>query len=459
MSDHVRITDFLLGLKGGCNYFTRQNGKKGMHRDHLLGEPLEFTNDPDKERPHDVLIGLIMQAAVYGNRALLNKLVQQTTLDSGLAHKIVAYANPAHAVACHLPRSCIPSDRLDIISRYLPFVNLDDDTTTIRLSTARQTLLSMFVYACQNMHHGLAILLWGVKEVRADVDAGVDVRGTPLYFAEALHMACRSCFIEMAEFLVVQLKTTVFPATLLATMENSYPCRWNVPLLRLLIPLLPQEHNPLLIQACDRGKLGVVKYLLHEWNVPPCQRSLLAACKALHVSCVQELVNAGVDVQIGYPLGHVGMGRRGDSFRLEVMHILIKAGANPNMEGTLFIESTRHVGVVLQHSTPCLMASVRRREQSEVELLLRAGANPNILSVRDGLSTTPLHYILGVIRDSPRVAVYKGRTAAKAIMSMLLQAGADPHQATGVTVAQLLDRDSTDETHVFGADIHGMFQL
>lgn len=389
--------------------------------------------------PSETIEKAIALAVKLSNKVIVRMLLGYYTeeVDSRMATCIVFDA----AMSQH--------ERLDLVSDYLPLVDINAPARPMFPGSAYASLNTSnalrwaFKASCKAMHYGTAVLLWKV------IGNTFETRDKNELCAQ-LERACTWTFTEMVEFLVLKVGVPVTLSTLKACINGTSKPR-STPILRLMVPVYidsTEEGSKDVLQramksACLRGNLCALRYLLHEQNIPPTTAALFAACAQQSQACVKELIDSGLDVSMGNPLDHVGATREG---RFEILDMLIKAGANINMPDHVFLDSSTQL-------QPCLYVSSHYGNADEVQLLLNAGANPNIVIVKKcnmvaGIRTsTPLQLQMNTIvsyADDPTSPTCE---RAVRIARMLLQAGADPH-SPGLTLSQQLQLPGVDTSAI-----------
>jgi len=169
-----------------------------------------------------------------------------------------------------------------------------------------------------------------------------------------------------------------------------------------------------LMEAARRGNLASVQALLTAGANPYAQdagggqNALMWATSERHTAVVEELVRRGADVKAGSKTGFTALMFAAQQGDVNLVNILIRAGANPN-------DPQPKTSL-----TPLIIASAMGHVKT-VELLLDNGANPNHIDTR---GYNALHL---VVRDSDYGIDLKGKDNIVAIVKSLLAHKADPN--------------------------------
>jgi ankyrin repeat protein len=139
------------------------------------------------------------------------------------------------------------------------------------------------------------------------------------------------------------------------------------------------------------------------------------------VNEVRNLLNSGANPNIkdeyGDPLLHISVTHSLHKENHEIVKLLLKAGAKPNMYAD---------------DGNTILGSVQPTDVKTFKLLLESGANPNLPSMNyDGsVRKYPIHTVLGDDYDAPYFNLYNNRLEFKEkkleTLRLLLQYGADP---------------------------------
>lgn len=151
--------------------------------------------------------------------------------------------------------------------------------------------------------------------------------------------------------------------------------------------------------------------------------TLRDAVYANHVGDVRDLVATATQQQRNSALQAAGIGSRGESSSLEIVRILLAAGADPNC-------------AVLQSAKFQFNVTVQR-------LVLEAGADPNC---RSALKQTPLHLAISCVKPHDPAAWYaapdieRARRALEMVQTLLSwRADAAARDDRGDTALDVLD--------------------
>ena len=177
----------------------------------------------------------------------------------------------------------------------------------------------------------------------------------------------------------------------------------------------PEDYSPLRL-AVQEGDCCIVLYLLDAGANPDVLDSdkhtpLMVACCNGHTSVVSKLLQYNANPNIQVENGWTALMLATDYEHLEIVRTLIDAGAN--------------MDAVMQNGWTALMIACDHSKNVDiVQCLLKAGADPNFQSHKNGLA--PCHF---ACRKSPDPG----------ILLSLIEAGADPEITTknGITPLML----------------------
>lgn len=460
-STHQEKFDFVRALRGRVNCLARQDGVKGMHLKHSMwvGENVSFPPSANKLRRYALTLNVSGDTERTEGKREVGRLALERACQAHDTNGVVRILNervsgwPPLAMQSSI-KYAAKFGHVEMVDALLKTINATElnmmlhNIITLGAQNGRLLLVETYVphpqleglpellprafdEACNKMHYGVATFLWNLMTTM-DINMQAIAFETKL----SLEKACKYVFIEMVEFLVNKVNVPGFQngrsiRRYLDAAIKAPPFHACVAILRTLLSGYGRETwddddiGYVLNTACVEGKLDIVKSLLYDWGVThpsSCLRKALkSAVKRLHVSCVEELLKFGVDPNEGTPIHFINWDGGRDR-RLGTLRCLLKHGADPN-------------ACMDNQPVPCIYKAVYVSALVEVQELIKAGANPNVLAnLKHGSwQSTTAETFPGVWTTPLKCAL---RLGSEEMIRVLLEGGANPHQETSLTVAQ-----------------------